>query len=254
MSYPTSVWMETTNICNYRCMFCPRELIKKTQKIMSLEEFKVIADKLKEAGITIGCMSGYGEPLLDPTLYDKYKYGREIGVFRGIVGINTNGSLLTRDKWDTILENSDFLTISCVNTHDDYRLLTGYSWTIFYKKVTEFIIERNIKKPEFVINIGCNKVEGHDLDKVNKAFRGYNVNIIGDPGIKWTNSIKGPTYCDMEDGHMTILVDGTCTNCCFDFNGENSFGNILTDSVEQIKENFTKKKDFPLCKRCDYVG
>ena len=59
------MYIEITNICNLNCIFCPKTLRK--PKFMSCDEFKIIADKLKNYGDYI-YLHVLGEPLLHPDI------------------------------------------------------------------------------------------------------------------------------------------------------------------------------------------
>lgn len=253
IKFPNIAFVETTNKCNARCVFCPRKLMKREQRIMSLDEFKIIADKLKENGFKIQAMYSFGEPLTDSTLYEKYNYARSIDVLDNTVWLSTNCSLLTRDKFDKILWSMDCIILSIPNVFEDFEKMTGLSWDTVYKNATEFIRYRDEKRPSFIIYINVPEVKGHNKIKINEVFKEFkNIYFTRCTGVEYIgNSIKGTDHCDISGGFLTVRSNGECTSCCFDINCENSFGNIFTDSMKKIRENFLKS-EFRLCKRCDY--
>ena len=58
---PEIVQIESTNICNAKCVFCPRDDMHRRQGVMSVELFKKIVDECAELGITHVRVHNYGE-------------------------------------------------------------------------------------------------------------------------------------------------------------------------------------------------
>src|SRR6188508_3482455 len=90
---PEIVQIESTNICNAKCVFCPRDDMHRHQGVMSVELFKKIVDECAELGITHVRVHNYGEPFLDRHLTEKVRYAKEKGIKE--VGMISNGSLIT---------------------------------------------------------------------------------------------------------------------------------------------------------------
>src|SRR5260221_1172339 len=90
---PEIVQIESTNICNAKCVFCPRDDMHRRQGVMSLELFRKVVDECAELGITHVRVHNYGEPFLDHHLTEKIRYAKDKGITE--VGIISNGSLLT---------------------------------------------------------------------------------------------------------------------------------------------------------------
>jgi sulfatase maturation enzyme AslB (radical SAM superfamily) len=90
---PEIVQIESTNICNAKCVFCPRDEMHRRQGIMSVELFRKIVDECVELGITHVRMHNYGEAFIDKQLVDKVRYAKSRGIQE--VGAISNGSLIT---------------------------------------------------------------------------------------------------------------------------------------------------------------
>jgi hypothetical protein len=273
--WPSIVYVETTNLCNYKCLCCGNENMRRHKGIMTVEQFKIVADKVKARGVQIGAMYCSGEPLMDPTLFDKYAYGNEIGVLQtDIVGLNSNVSLLTEEKWEPLLRHTPNIIMSFFNTEDEYERITGRSWAVAYANATGFIRYRDARRPDFRVFIGCNKIDGHSLERVQTAFAGYRVEYQQDCAIHWNMlesglPLTGPLgrlgmfpfwKCDGHKGALQIRNDGACCYCAYDFYGlpdgthETHIGNFFTDTWEQLEAAFRAKWQTPstLCARCDY--
>src|SRR5574342_538797 len=87
---PEIVQIESTNICNAKCVFCPRDEMHRRQGIMSFELFAKIVDECAELGITHVRVHNYGEPFVDRRLVEKVRYAKAKGIQE--VGMISNGS------------------------------------------------------------------------------------------------------------------------------------------------------------------
>ena len=89
---PEIVQIESTNICNAKCVFCPRDEMHRKQGIMSFDLFKKVVDECADLGITHVRVHNYGEPFVDRKLVEKIRYAKERGIRE--VGMISNGSLI----------------------------------------------------------------------------------------------------------------------------------------------------------------
>lgn len=104
---PKDVSIEPTNLCNYRCSFCPqsdpahREL---PSGYMALDQLDEILDKLVAAGAAWHNVINYthdGEPFVHPEFPEFVRRATERG-FR--VRFSSNGSKFTKDKLDRLVD------------------------------------------------------------------------------------------------------------------------------------------------------
>lgn len=101
---PKSILVENTVLCNLRCATCPRDsLMKRDQFSMSLEDMSTVAELIR--GHKIGTVNflNWGEPFMNPLIYDQVKMLREVNP-SAVIKTSTNGLLLDTDiKRDTAL-------------------------------------------------------------------------------------------------------------------------------------------------------
>src|SRR6476659_2431370 len=90
---PEIVQIESTNICNAKCVFCPRDDMHRDQGVMSRELFRKLVDECAALGITHVRMHNSGEAFLDRHLNKKVRYAKEKGIKE--VCMIINGSLIT---------------------------------------------------------------------------------------------------------------------------------------------------------------
>ena len=119
---PFQVHFEITDRCNLRCKFC--DIWKRKNEEVNLEQAKKIIDNISEAKISIITLTG-GEPLLRNDLEDIASYAKSKGM---IAQLNTNGTLLTKERAKKIAESFDWVGISLdglEETHDGIRGIKG---------------------------------------------------------------------------------------------------------------------------------
>lgn len=95
---PIHIQIEPTNFCNLDCITCPRSQMIKNPENMSLDSFKKIVDEISPAKITL---SGLGEPLINPQLFDMIRYSERLSIS---VNVTTNGTLIGK-QMDEIAES-----------------------------------------------------------------------------------------------------------------------------------------------------
>jgi MoaA/NifB/PqqE/SkfB family radical SAM enzyme len=206
-----------------------------------------------------------GNPLLDPTLFEKFAYARKIHIMCPFASLNVTTSLLTADLHKKILDNTDNITLSFFNVGSEFERLTGgLSWDKCYNNAKAFIEARDKYRPDYRIFIGCNAVKDSNLKAVKQAFRQYHVEWAVDAELRWAGpvvtgvvdrAIMYPTFrCDGHEGVLEIKWNGNIEACSYDFTEETLYANIWTDNWETIRQKFFGlwRKPFHLCARCDY--
>ncbi len=104
--WPTLLQLEPTSLCNLRCRICPVATgLERAVGHMSFDLFQRIIDELGPHLLAL-LLWDWGEPLLNPQIYDMITYARDAGIR---VVISTNGHLLAN------AENAAKLVQSGVN-------------------------------------------------------------------------------------------------------------------------------------------
>lgn len=281
--WPTVAYVETTNLCNANCLACLNDKIQRPRATMTQTEFEDVADKVKARGIQIGAMFCFGEPLLDKGIEEKFRYARKIDVLAPHVGLNTNVSLLTPDRFESIIGATPNITLSFFNVGAEFERLTGgLSWEKCYRNAKQFIECRDQLGVAYPIYIGVNQVEGHDLAAVKHAFRGFDVEFVQDAELRYDGGkqVEGvldrtrmyPDWrCDGYKGAIQIKPTLRAEFCAYDIigvaagithdgwrrttgGGETDIGHFLDDSWDKLRANFVAqwRGVTALCARCDY--
>ena len=267
------VYVEITNICNMNCSFCHGH--KREPRLMSIEEFSVILEKLKEQTKYI-YYHLMGEPLTHPLLPEFVKLAGENG-YKSI--ITTNGTLLKKCGDELLNAGIHKINISLHSFENgDYESHSNY-----IKNIAEFSKKAADKGIIVVLRL-WNK--GADFDRNDTTLSLLKENISGNwventRGLKirdkiflewgerfqWPDKdaeIKGSKYfCYGLKDQFGILCDGTVVPCCLDSDGVINLGNIFTDDINSILnskratnivEGFKcGKASEDLCKKCGYA-
>lgn len=99
---PYSIYIDPSNLCNFKCNFCAMQTSSKSKNIpkqcMSFNMLKKIIDDITKFKnkIKIIRMTVNGEPLFNKELPDMIAYAKEKGV-ADYIEIITNGSLLNKE-------------------------------------------------------------------------------------------------------------------------------------------------------------
>jgi sulfatase maturation enzyme AslB (radical SAM superfamily) len=267
MIYPKRVTIETIYGCNARCIMCPISLPAiREQKIMPLDDFKSIIDKLVPYQEHIEMMDLYGlsEPLLDPHIFERIKYVKTHLDIKS-VGISTNAQLLDAKKSTNLFESGlDNIIISVdgftKETHNQIRRRTDLDRII--ANVTEAINIRNSNKykTRFVLRFIRQELNAHEWDKfvifwkqiLSKEHQdfitAFDVHTHGGEiktsGIRQLTKEKkdmiDKTPCNVIDDVLYILSDGSVPLCSEDwYQAKFNMGNAITDDPIEL---FNSKK------------
>jgi len=120
------VTMMPNNICNADCVFCAYRFNEEPKDTMQLDEFKLWLDEVMSLGHlgTVVFTPVAGEPLADPTLFEKIAHAKAKGIPNII--FTTNGILLLKnDNWRRCVDAGLYqLNISSPGlANDAYRRL-----------------------------------------------------------------------------------------------------------------------------------
>jgi radical SAM protein with 4Fe4S-binding SPASM domain len=105
---PLRLQIETTDVCNFKCRMCTREVIEgMNTKMMSLEQFQGIVEEISPYYLTL---NGLGEPLIDKTIFEKLEFAHNRGI---MTAMPTNGTYVRGEKLERLSQNlPDTLTFS----------------------------------------------------------------------------------------------------------------------------------------------
>ena len=255
------VYVEITNTCNLNCSFCIKN--KRDNKIMSMDEFKIILNKLN--GITKYLyLHVLGEPLMHPNINEFIDEATK----NYYVNITTNGYLIKK-----IINSKNIrqINISLHSFDSKYNnSLDDYLNDIF--EVTDKLKNNTYINYRIWVNSPYNneiikKLENKYQVKITSNMRlSHNTFIDFDEAFIWPylennlNNENGKCYGLID--HFGILANGTIIPCCLDSKGDINLGNIFTDNIKEVLKS-NRVKDMVngfknnnrcenLCKHCGF--
>ncbi len=157
MSYPKKIIIEVTTRCNYICSFCPNqsEAYKNTQVNTDMDFEQIIHLKTVLPFIDNLVFSGFGEPMLNPYLLDMVQYAKHYMAPDSVIGMQTNGSLITEENAKEMVEAG--LNKICISVDT----IKKGSYHSFYNALVPLQILKNLKN-KHKITIGIEIVISKD--------------------------------------------------------------------------------------------
>ena len=279
LSFPKFFLIETTNVCNARCVMCGVDFSKKKKAVMTDELFEKLANEIGEHASHVEKVMLYldCEPLLDKKLPSRIRIMKEKGVKN--VNIATNASLLNEAMGEVVLNaglDEAYITLDSLKKDSYEAIRPGLKFEVVYENILNFIRLRDRLKPEFRIRIQMvqqelNQGEGEtfvahwtpllsDSDQVvvQKAHNwGASVDVMKFGDESGVNDIP----CIALWGTMSLHVDGEVGLCCMDTNSTVPIGNVASQTIAEVWNGEALKKvremhtsgrraDIPICDGC----
>ncbi len=288
LKWPYALVIDPSNLCNFRCKFCwqcSEEAVTYKKQFMEIDLFKKIINDLSFSGEKVKsiCLSGQGEPLLNPNILEMIQYTKEREVSE-FIEIITNGSKfspefnqkLVNSGVDRIrisveeLSETGYLDMAGVNINfeefvanikDLYERSRG-KCTI-YIKIVDASVKTQERKIFFYDTFGnyCDKIW---IDAVIPLWSDFQV--IDDKFERASTGIHGQkiekvNVCPFPFYKLIINPDGEVTLCCADWKRKLVVGNLSNESFERIwngkilREFWCnmlkgKKNQYEMCKKC----
>ena len=137
----TTLQIEPTRRCNLNCKICIRPNLNETTASLSLKDFRKVLDSSNFRHVAL---HGWGEPLLNPELFQMVKYAESQGVS---TELTTNGTLLETNI-ERILASG--LSSIVFGIHDNEKL------PVVVPQIRELVTRRSLKrlrKPKAYVDI-----------------------------------------------------------------------------------------------------
>lgn len=241
---PEIVQIEATNICNAKCVFCPRDEMERKQGIMPMELFRKVADECAALGITHVRMHNYGEAFVDRQLVEKIRYAKQVGIKE--VGLISNGSLITEDVARGMIEAGlDAINISLDAAGKEVFETTRVG--LKYDKVMA-AIERILRirgelgrtRPKLILSFVRQDNSAEEQAFIerwrSRADKVHVTDLHNWAGTLHTESgVNFPCYRQWLT--FTVLWDGRVSLCCADFDGREILGDLRTSTIAEIWNN-----------------
>jgi radical SAM protein with 4Fe4S-binding SPASM domain len=238
---PEIVQIESTNICNAKCVFCPRDEMQRRQGIMTVELFKKIVDECADVGITHIRMHNYGEAFMDRRLVEKVRYAKQKGIRE--VGMISNGSLITEPVARGMIEAGlDAINISVdasgKEVFEATRLGLKYDKVIAnIERLLRIRTESGKRRPKLILSFVRQNNSADEAAFIEHwrtiADKIHVTDLHNWAGTLNTESdVNYPCYRPWLT--FTVLWDGRVSLCCADFDGKTILGNLNSQTIAEI--------------------
>lgn len=236
--------IETTNLCNARCIFCAHDQIGEHGTMPDSLYSKILRDaaKLDQPPKTFIPMLT-GEPFLDPHIIDRIKEARA-ALPSTEIHLYTNGSILTEELIRQLSEIPGFcLNISgngaSIETRkrltglDDYEYVAGmidYVDMLHIRHTVSLVQHPSVTgEEEEAFRRRWGQATSASSSRMPYVFQHLNFAGLTCP-IRENNF----TRCVHATSHMTVLRDGRVNLCCMDPLGRKIFGDLNDQTVAEV--------------------
>ncbi|MFN8058821.1 MAG: SPASM domain-containing protein [Vicinamibacterales bacterium] len=238
---PEIVQIESTNICNAKCVFCPRDDMDRDEGVMDMALFQKIADECARLRIHHMRLHNYGEAFVDRRLVEKVRYAKSIGIPE--VGLISNGSLITEQAARGIVEGGlDAINISVdaagKNVFEATRVGLKYDKVIAnVERLLRIRAELGRTRPKLILSF-VRQDNSDEEQRFIDTWRGRADKIHITELHNWAGTlnqesdVRYPCYRPWLT--FTALWDGRVSLCCADFNGSEVLGDLRTSTIEEI--------------------
>jgi radical SAM protein with 4Fe4S-binding SPASM domain len=280
---PIFAGIETTGVCNLRCVMCPhgqQQYRSRKRGHMSFDLFRQVVDEAK-AFVYDADLFGGGEPLLNPHIFDMIAYAGAAGIH---TRLHTNATLLDEERAQALLQSGlDFLSFSFEGyskaIYEQIRRNAVYEATL--ENIQRFLATKKSagrRKPYTVLQV----IEPAPQDRTAEVEAGLKTLRDGfahSPGLDEFKVIPLHNYggkiasagnaqraqytpCTFLWYAIYVLWDGTIVPCCVDWWGDYALGNLGEISLKQAwhgeKTRRLRKligtgqhQEVELCRQCD---
>lgn len=253
--------VETTNVCDAACVFCPYPVMQRPKGTMPMDLFRKIVDEAATIpAIERLTLTGLGETLLDRFLVERIRYARQVLPNGVAIDLYTNGSMLRPKTTDALIDAGlDVLYVSLNATNaekrkeimalDDFDRVVGYiqyAHAAFEAKAErEGLTGPNRQRWRCIVKGVASKdlMEvgeheqfqeqwGGDWNKGGAAYLHLEGNWAGAMGAKMRTTPRGACHRALQQ--IMVLRTGEVSLCCFDSEGAVILGDLRTQTLREV--------------------
>ena len=261
---PLTVHIEPTNICNFKCTFCPESFSNYKEKSgglfqLSLENFNHIANELKTLPklkqLNFFMM---GEPLVNKNISKIISQSKEMDLSEWYM-VSTNGSLLTKEKFKDLCDSGlDYLRVSIFGSNEQIHSKTTQS-KIKLSRVKENLVnfqkfkkDNGYEKPRTMAKM-IDTGQNEENDEFLKTFTGVGDETLIEPLTNWNDPEEGnlaqkdhdyllstdhykkkKETCPFVFYSLVIHSDLKVSVCCVDWEKKTLIGDLKNETLKDI--------------------
>jgi sulfatase maturation enzyme AslB (radical SAM superfamily) len=239
--WPDIVQIESTNLCNAKCVFCPRDEMHRRQGVMDFDLYRKVVDECVALGITHVRVHNYGEPFLDKQLVEKVRYAKSKGIAE--VGMISNGSLITEDLARGMIDAGlDAINISVdasgKEVFEATRLHLKYDDVIQnVRTLARLRNESGRTHPKLILSFVRQNNSAEEANFIKEWSQVADKIHITDLH-NWAGTLNAKSDVQFPCYRLwltfTVLWDGRVSMCCADFDGRHVFGDLTSQTIAEV--------------------
>ena len=257
---PSVFAIESTNLCNLRCVMCPRGEPDVMERSLGLLDDEVLDRVLEEARFFGDpCwFHWFGEPLLHPRIFDQIERAKSQGVPN--LGISTNGTLLDSNRREAILDSPlDTLLIAIDGTtkevYERVRLSARHSFEEVVENAQAFLSARQARgstRPHTILSIIVMDETEAQLAEFQRFWTQAGADeVVFKSFVNWANQVNGldeltitvkpsrssparANPCRYLWESVVIAWNGLVVPCCYDYDAKEVLGDLKVQSLAEI--------------------
>lgn len=278
-NFPLMVVVSVSYICNGRCPNCPytQSTIRLTYNdapLISVKVFSRIADEVGRFNSWLR-LTGGGEPLLHPELVYLIEYAKKAGCK---VGLITNGSMLTPDKAEKLLEAEIDVVEFSVDAADPQtyaKVRPGLDFNLLKQNILWMVRRRDElqSQTKIIVSVINQKEVKNKIKDIVSYWKAIVDNVQVRKFLTWgflngkesgdPTPYLGPERvpCPFPFERLNVDTRGDIFFCGFDIRGEFKFGNVMETSIQSVwkGDRFNewralilkgRYEEIPLCRKC----
>ncbi|MBP1178471.1 radical SAM/SPASM domain-containing protein [Methylobacterium sp. PvR107] len=273
--FPNTIILDTTNLCNARCPFCPLfqgdaqfDRRVRPAAVMSLDLYDRLISQIADWPTRPAALvhSANGEILQDPKLHERLRILKERGL-ASITSLLTNAQYLSEAHANAILDSGVSQLIigfdgATKETYEAHRVRCDYDRVLGnIRRFVAIRASRNLSSTKILLKFVRTQRNEHELIDAFKMF-----STILDPeldrfqdalAVDWSDnpSEKEDLYfrprvkdgvrrksCEYFDNALEIQPSGTIAACCWDYNLTVSDGGLGEAAEEPLIDIWRGKK------------
>lgn len=262
--FPKRIEIELASSCNLKCTYCPRHYLDNLSGYMDFGLFRKIIDEASAYPDTIIVLHRRGESLLHP-MFNKM-LDHIAGKFKQ-VQLATNATLLTEDKFESIVKGLTFISFSLdtPGNYDKTRVPARYEDVEM--KVIKFLHFNKGRVATQASMVRTEKTKEEDAELFKNIWRErvdrvriYEEHSAGGVFGAMRNPRAGRKTCVMPFYELLVYSDGKVGRCNHDWNGS-PMGDLNIDTIGEIwrsprytalrGEHLSLKFNDEVCRDCD---
>jgi len=261
--FPRIVHVETTNVCNIKCIHCPQadpyNLVPDYKpQHMSFNVWKKVVDEVTEYGHVLR-LTPDGEPVLSNQWIEQMDYALKNNV--RLITFNTNGLLLDGERLEVLLQKTqskiaiEFSLDALWKTSYD-RIRVGSDYNTVLRNIFNIkkkIGERNIHNIKLLVSCVVQpEIEKNEYELfekfwtpiVDKVIKRRYVDTKGIMPKKYNDESSDSNRwpCIVLFTRLVVTYDGTVRFCPDDWEKKTIIGNLAETTIRKIWIGDTIKK------------